>query len=558
MILGIDLGTSNSLAAAYIDGEVKLLKNASGSHKYPSVISISENNVIYTGEEALMRKKLYAEKTVEMFKRSMGRNITYSLGNKEYKAEDLSAMLLKSIKKDAEEFFGEKIDEAIISVPAFFNNHQRKAVILAGELAGFKVRRIVNEPTAAAIAYGITKKENVDVDKKVIAVLDLGGGTFDISIIECDDNIMEVVAVCGDNELGGGDFTNIIVKMFLEKNGINRELSTEEKELVWDKAQKAKHQITELGIAKIECEIEGVCYNYSISETEYEEACMDLLEKIRKLVIKAVDESKYYLEEITDIVLVGGGTRLSIVQKCINKMLGREVEYSINPDEAVVRGVALQGALINKEDGVEDLIVTDICPKYIGKKSSRIVEYDNDIEFEIIVNKNTPIPTKKKLGKRINYRKGAWDMILIESEDALGIKSNELCDFSYKNPELEGVIYEWYYVTYDINGLIYVEVNYPQTGASYGTVVGNDDLGLSDEEIYKQKEELDKMFSTEKNDENTLIISRAERMYEECLGDKRKIIGEYIEALEEAINMGKEKDIVERRNALNNILDLYE
>ena len=241
MILGIDLGTSNSLAAAYIDGEVVLVKNKAGGHTIPSVISADIEGNVYTGDLAIHRENQYGDMSVSIFKRSMGTGKKFWLGDISYTAEELSSILLKAIRNQAEEFFGEEITEAVISVPAFFNNFQRKSVINAGKIAGFDVKRIINEPTAAAIAYGV---QNTDEDRKVIIVLDLGGGTFDISVMEVNGSVMEVVAVCGDNKLGGGDFTKRLIKLFKEYNSIEGELDKEDETALWNEAEKAKHQIT--------------------------------------------------------------------------------------------------------------------------------------------------------------------------------------------------------------------------------------------------------------------------------------------------------------------------
>ena len=315
MILGIDLGTSNSMAAVYRGGKVELVKSRTGSHVIPSVVSMDDEGAFYTGDMALQRKKQYPDKTVQMFKRSMGTSALFELGDKKFKAEELSAILLKSIKEEAEAYFGEEITDAVISVPAFFNNPQRKAVMQAGKQAGFDVKRIINEPTAAAIAYGINSmeqgKDSINPNERVrskesiqspdvIIVLDLGGGTFDISVMEVNDNIMEVVAICGDNKLGGGDFTQRLMELFKEANSIHKELNIEENRELWEKAQQAKHQLTAEGIGTIKCTIGGREYEYSITEAEYEDACYDLLDRMRKLTLQAVEESKYDPEEIEE------------------------------------------------------------------------------------------------------------------------------------------------------------------------------------------------------------------------------------------------------------------
>ena len=238
MILGIDLGTSNSMASVYKDGEVKIIPSSFGSYVTPSVVNLDEEGSFITGELAKERKITEPLNTVDMFKRKMGSNHLFNIGSMQLSAEELSAVVLKSLKSDAQKFLGEEVFEAIISVPAFFNNPQREAVLRAGKLAGLNVRKIINEPTAAALAYGVENTENQE--ERVVIVLDLGGGTFDISIMEICQNTMEVVAICGDNKLGGNDFTEVIVELFKEANNIDSQISEAEKVMLWKKSEKPK------------------------------------------------------------------------------------------------------------------------------------------------------------------------------------------------------------------------------------------------------------------------------------------------------------------------------
>ncbi|MBD5105717.1 MAG: Hsp70 family protein, partial [Lachnospiraceae bacterium] len=453
MILGIDLGTSNSMAAVYKGGQAVLIKSRTGSHLIPSVVSMDENGVFYTGDMAKRRKHSHPENTVDMFKRSMGTEKTFSIGEKEIRAEELSAVLLKSIKEDAQRFLGQEIKNVVISVPAFFLNSQRKAVIRAGELAGFQVRKIVNEPTAAAIAYGIQNMDpREEADKgEVILVLDLGGGTFDISVLEVTGSVMEVVAICGDNQLGGGDFTRRLMELFQKANSIERELEAREEAALWNQAQRAKHQITEEGFGKMKCVIGNVEYTYAITEAEYEKACMDLLEKIRKLTLEAIEESKYEPDEIDEIIMVGGGTRLSIVKKMIEKMAGRKLDYRINPDEAVAVGTAMQGALLEKDKDIKDLVMTDICPHYIGFETRDKRGSDLLRVFDVVIPKNTAIPARGSVVHTTHP--GRVSNAIWQSEDRDGIRSSVLGEIHFVRPVLGNRhVAVQKNITYDING----------------------------------------------------------------------------------------------------------
>lgn len=560
MILGIDLGTSNSLAAVYKNGQAVLIEGRTGNCLIPSVVSMDKSGTFFAGDVAKERKIRYPDMTADMFKRSIGSEKTFHIGEKEMRAEELSAILLKSMKEDAEHFLGETVTDAVISVPAFFTNPQRKAVIQAGELAGFRVRKIVNEPTAAAIAYGIQNMEsNMEVDKgEVILVLDLGGGTFDISVMEVTGNVMEVVSICGDNKLGGGDFTNRLMHLFLKENSIEDELSFDDKALLWQKAQKAKHQITKTGRGEITCILNKKEYTYSISEKDYENACMDLLEKIRKLTLRAVKESKYEPEEIDEIIMIGGGTRLSIVKKMIEKMAGKRLDYKINPDEAVAIGAAMQGALLEKDKDIKDLVMTDICPHYIGFEIRD--ERGNDVQmgFDVVIPKNTTIPAKGSV--RHTGEPGRFLNSILQSEDEYGIESSLLGDIHFRRPDLgsrvSSVIKT---ITYDVNGIIHAETYVPETGVKFETLIRRDNCEMSMEDAKKRLEELQYMnLGIRENEKDCFLIAKAERIYTELLKEDRERLGGYISAFEKALHSGKRKHIDEARKGLTNLLNVYE
>lgn len=556
MILGIDLGTSNSLAAAVKDGEVIIVKNKAGGEVIPSVLSVDEQGNIYAGDMAIHRKNKYGDKTIGMFKRSMGSSDKFSLNDKEYSARELSAILLKAIKNMAEEYFEEEINEAVISVPAFFNNLQRKAVIDAGKLAGFDVKRIVNEPTAAAVAYGV---KNTEEDTKVILVLDLGGGTFDISVMEVNGNVMEVVAVCGDNKLGGGDFTRRLIELFKKHHNITKSLSKEEEESLFSKAEIAKKEITLEGKATIKCMIDGSEYVYEITESEYEGGCTDLIEKIRKLTIRAIEESKYEPSEIKDILMVGGGTKLSSVKKMVEKMIGSEAAYKINPEEAVVRGVALYGALMDKDESVNKIVMTDICPHYIGCFATDGKDYDCVGIFEPILKKNTTIPAKKTI---VHYSwPNTWELSVLQCDNEYGIDAVQLDAFRYEVPYLnnDNRVEIHKSTIIDSDGIIYSEVFIPVNGMKYGKVVQLDEVEMSKEEIENRIKEINN-FSNNHNEQDEFeeLLARGERVYAEASGKMRDVIADYLGKYEEVLETGKLAKIKQEADVLKKFLDVCE
>lgn len=559
MILGIDFGTNNSLAAAFKDGEVVIVKSKNGSYSIPSVISIDEDGKLYIGDAALQRKKEYPSMAIDMFKCSLGTEEVFTIGDKKFNAQELSTILLKSIKEEAESFFGEEINEAVISVPAFFNNLQRKSVMQAGKLAGFDVKRIVNEPTATALAYGVQNMKNNVSKKKVIIVLDLGGGTFDISVMEVNVNSIQAVAVCGDNKLGGNDFTERLISLFMKQNLVDEELTVEESSYLFNQAQIAKHQLSLEGKGEIKCTIGNKKYEYLITEKEYEKACEDLLEKIRKLTLQAIKESKYEPYEIEDIIMVGGGTKLSIVKKMIEKMIGKDIDYTINSDEAVVRGMALQGALLTNAKGIGKFTITDICSHYIGTIVFNHNEYDVAKSFDVIIEKNTVLPVKKTVE---HYSWPAiWIFQVLQCENELGIDAVELDRFDYAVPDLginERIVVEKS-IIYDENGIIYAEVHIPATGVKYSKVIQTEVNEFSKEEMAKLIENLQSIdFKSKETDENAILLARAERIYSEATGKERENINTRIVAFEKALDSEKVASIEQERENLTRILDMYE
>ncbi len=394
MIVGIDLGTTNSLIAYMDDGKVKVIPNKLGENLTPSVVSIDEEGTVYVGKTAKERKLTYPSQSADVFKRSMGTNKKFTLGEREFSAEELSSLVLKSLKEDAESYLGVEVKEAVISVPAYFNDAQRKATKRAGEMAGFVVERIVSEPTAAAIAYGLNLK---NADTKFL-VFDLGGGTFDVSILELYQNIMEVRAVAGDNFLGGEDFTEVLCQMFFREKDINQD-DLDEKTRAHIRKQA---EITKLGFedAKsqvMKCKIGDTVYEYEISLDDYEKSCQLLLNRIKKPIERSLKDANIKLNDIEEIILVGGATKLSIVRKFVSRLFGRLPNTSINPDEVVVVGAATQAAMKERNEAVKEMILTDVCPFTLGTDIvvTRGGGFKEGGHYLPIIERNSVIPVSK-------------------------------------------------------------------------------------------------------------------------------------------------------------------
>lgn len=542
MILGIDLGTSNSLAGVFRNGKVELIPNGTGGFAIPSVVSIDKKNNVCTGVIAKEKLISHPEETAAMFKRDIGTDKKFTLSGKEYTAEELSAVLLQSIRQMAEKYVGEELTEAVISVPAFFLNPQRQAVLRAAKIAGLHVKQIINEPTAAAIAYNISENSADPDAERIILVLDLGGGTFDISLMEATSDVMEVVAVCGDNKLGGKDFTERMQNLFLEKCSLGEVTDKQDKEKLWKSAERAKIQLSENGEATVSCLLGGKYYECTVTEEEYTTACWDLLEKMRKLVIRTINESQYQSHEVDEIIMIGGGTKLSIVRKMISAISGKDIEYKINPDEAVALGAAFKGAMYEKNPDLKDVVMTDICPYYICEKNRKLYTYDYVREFTTLIPKNHIVPSC--ITFNLSLKSGWYVDKFCQTEDEVGSGYVNLGKVDVVVPmtkeertDLEKRI------IFDNHGIIHAEYYFPCTGRTISTSFSERE-GIDDEET---RLELEKLRYNSKNstDNKAYILSRAESLYCELLDDDREEIGRIIGNLESAFKTRKKTVIAD-------------
>lgn len=391
MIVGIDLGTTNSLIAYFSEEGPKIIPNRLGRNLTPSVVSVDEEGNVYVGETARERMSLYPDTVVGAFKRSMGTERQYNLSGHMYRPEELSSFVLRSLKEDAETYLGEEVTEAVISVPAYFDDKRRKATKRAGELAGLKVERMISEPTAAAVAYGLYDKTR---DTKFL-VFDLGGGTFDVSILELYHNILEVRAVAGDNYLGGEDFTEVMSKLFMQKQKLAMSsLSEKEQVRLYKQAEKAKCAVSGSDRVVMKCLIDEKELETEIKYKEYEDACEELLNKIREPVKKSLSDAGLKLGDIDEILLIGGATRLSVIRDFLIRLFRKFPDTNMNPDEAVALGAAVQAAMKERREEVKEVILTDVCSFTLGTEV--VVEYEEgkfeDGRFCPIIERNTVIP----------------------------------------------------------------------------------------------------------------------------------------------------------------------
>lgn len=539
MIIGIDLGTTNSLIAYYTQDGPKIIPNRLGKNLTPSVVSIDEEDQIYVGESAVERNLLYPGTTASVFKRDMGSSKKYKLGSKEFTAEELSSFVLRALKEDAEAFLGEEVTEAVISVPAYFNDARRRATKRAGELAGLVVERIISEPTAAALAYGLGQEEK----QARYLVFDLGGGTFDVSILELYDKILEVRAVAGDNFLGGEDFTAVIEELFYEKYNKLDRLSLDEKTLrhIHRQAELCKRSFNSAGLSHMECKIADEIYPFDISLSHYEECCEELLERIRKPVKRSLADAHIRLSDIDKVVLVGGSTKGQVIKRFVSRLFRMIPDTNINPDEAIALGAATQAAMKERNESIKEVILTDVCSFTLGTEVSREWEHDR---FETgvfcpIIERNTVIPTSRterfypihdnQTQIRINVLQG--ESRFAENNLSLG---ELLIDIPAGKAGEEAVDVTY---TYDINSILEVEAKVISTGKVTKEVFKGQNVDMTDEEIKERFETLSYLkIHPRDREENKYLLLKGERLYEESLGSKRMYVEEALRKYERALN----------------------
>lgn len=559
-IIGIDLGTTNSLVSCFKNDSTVVIENVFGDKLTPSVISVDENGQVYIGKIAKERQITHPNMTVSLFKRNMGSKKEYQLGDKKYLPEELSSFIIRSLKLDAEKYLGEEVTEAVISVPAYFNDTQRRATKRAGELAGLKVERLINEPTAAAIAYGLHQKKS----NTKFLVFDLGGGTFDVSVLELYKNLMEVRAVAGDNYLGGEDFTKVLMEIFSKENNINlNEISLKEYNMLRKQCEIVKRNYSKEKSGKISIVIDGKNYESEIKYSTFEKECEPLLIKLRKPIERSLSDAAIKLKEIDTIVLVGGGTKLQIVRSFVGKLFGRLPATTINADEVVVIGTGIQAAMKERKKEIKEIVFTDVCPYTLGTNTS--VEkpggYFESGHFFPIIERNTIIPvskverlyTIKDNQKKINIEILQGESRLAKENILLG----ELTVNIPPSPKAEQAIDVRY--TYDINGILEVEVTVVATGVKKKMIIEKNPGYMSKEEVENRLEELNsiKIHPREK-EENKLLIARGERLYEESIGDVRKIIDKGIRDFEDALDKQDNKEIENAYRELKNLLSELE
>lgn len=556
-MIGIDLGTTNSLAAYCKNKKAVIIPNRLHKNLTPSVVAVDEEGQVLVGETAKEYGMLHPDRMADVFKRFMGSRKEYDLGGRSFKPEELSSFVLRCLKEDAEEYLGKKVTEAVISVPAYFDDERRKATKLAGELAGLKVERIISEPTAAAITYGLyDKKENTR-----FMVFDLGGGTFDVSILELYGTILEVRAVAGDNYLGGENFTEVIEQEFIKKNEIDTgRLDAKTRTAIHEAAESSKKEFGEKKRVRMQCRIDGEMKEMSLTAKAYEKLCEPLLERIRKPLQRSITDAHVKVSDIDQVVLVGGATRMPLIREFIVKLFRQFPDTSVQPDEAVALGAAIQAAMKARDKDVKEIILTDVCAFTLGTEVS-VERPDGSFEsghYCPIIERNTVIPasrTERLYTLRDNQEKIRVNIFQGESR----LTANNLLigamDISIpKRPRGEESVDVTY--TYDINSILEVEVKVVSTGKVKKQIIKGKYNTMTDEEIKNRLEELSYLkISPRDQEENKLLLLRGERCYEESTGQRRTVIERCMREFETALDSRERDRIMDASDALRKCLE---
>ncbi|RMS74698.1 Chaperone protein HscC [Pseudomonas savastanoi] len=546
--------------AVWRDGSSELVTNALGETLTPSVVGLDDEGQILVGKAARERLQTHPEKTTALFKRYMGSAQEIRLGSATYRPEELSSLVLKSLKADVERAFGEPVTEAVISVPAYFSDAQRKATRIAGELTGLKVEKLINEPTAAALAYGLHQKEG----ETSFLVFDLGGGTFDISILELFDGVMEVRASAGDNFLGGEDFDRLLVEHFLtlhrdEQDFPGKELVTPSLRREAERVRKALGQENSVDFVLRHADRE---WRKTITQEQMNDLFAPLLARLRAPIERALRDAKIRIADLDEILLVGGTTRMPLIRKLAAGMFGRFPAITLNPDEVVAQGAAIQAALKQRDAALEEVVLTDVCPYTLGIETTQYVfnGYQSG-HYLPIIERNSVVPVSRV--RTVNTVADNQEHVLLrifQGESRLVKDNIALGELNIPVPKAKaGEVELDVRFTYDNNGLLEADVRIQMTGENHKLVIENNPGVMTPAEIRERLKVLEALKVHPREQQvNTHLTARLERLYQEYLGEARETIGVWAAQFQRVLETQDDRQINELRKQLEQEADRFE
>lgn len=552
-VIGIDLGTTNSLGCVYRNGKAELIPNAYGSYLTPSVVSMTEDGKLIVGQPAKDRLITHPERTVSSFKKDMGTGRSWKPGEKSFLPEELSSLVIRSIVEDAQNYLGEEIEEAVISVPAYFHDEQRVAVKRAGALAGIHVERIVNEPSAAALASYFTANEEQNM-----LVFDFGGGTLDVSLVDCFDTMVEIVSVAGNNRLGGDDFDRLIAEHFLREHGVARQqLRAQEYAVLLKQAERCKKLLSEQDEVVMHATVGDQLYESTYTMDRLFEESKALLKEIRQVIGRALKDGKMTIHDVDLVVMAGGSSKMPLIQKYIRHLFHKAPMVQGNCDELIALGLGLVCGVKERKEEIKDYILTDICPFSLGVAT--INEADPDRAYMAnIINRNTVLPCSRV--RRFYTASDQQDYVVVEihqgentyAQDNLLLGKIEI-SVPPKPKGKEAVDVRF---TYDINGILVVDTRVVSTGVVKTHIISQK---IPEAELEERVRELEKLKVHPRDlSENQQMMERLEALYQEVYPEQKEQVQQMIRTFEEFLDGQNPRQIQGYRRYLEKAVSMLE
>jgi molecular chaperone HscC len=558
-LIGIDLGTTNSLVARWTEAGPELIRNALGEVLTPSVVGLDDDGSVLVGTPARERLLTHPDLTIADFKRTMGSAREVRLGRRSFRPEELSAFVLRALRQDAEAQVGGPIGEAVISVPAYFNDLQRKATLDAGRLAGLAVERLVNEPTAAALAYGLG-----EVEEGKFLVFDLGGGTFDVSILDKYENVLEVRASAGDTRLGGNDFRAVILSLVCRASGIDWDrLAPGDKNRLLRLAERLKVALSSEPRVEFAFALGGAEHQGAIARDEFESEADGLLRRLRQPLELAISDATLQPAELDNVILVGGATRMPMVRRLVGRLFGRLPLSHLDPDTIVGLGAAVQAGLKARHHALEDVVMTDVCPFTLGiatLENPRLPAHEQQDVMSPLIERNAVVPVSRT-GRYYTVNDNQTHILVevYQGENLRPQNNVRLGDIRIEVPRAkageQGIDVCF---TYDINGALEVEVASVATGRRERRVFRNQ-ANLSEAELEQRFRALEgiKLHPRDRV-ENRALLARAERIWSESVGERRELVRDLMRQFEALIGSQRDRHAERHREEFARRLDELE